>query len=109
MAWFVGFYGLWGLVTLAIFIRAIVISYRIEQMRGVKSRWGLPQYTNLLASAFGGSDRNRRICSDCGKRCAGCWQQSWPQCWFREVALPSWRQKIWHVRTRAPLWRKWQR
>ncbi|MEZ5801825.1 MAG: hypothetical protein R3D29_16835 [Nitratireductor sp.] len=55
MAWFVGFYGLWGLVTLAIFIRAIVISYRIEQMRGVKSRWGLPQYTNLLASAFGGS------------------------------------------------------
>ncbi len=49
------FSGLWALGILVLFIIAIRLSYAIEKMAGKKRFWGLPQYTNMFASAFGGS------------------------------------------------------
>ncbi len=49
------FAGTWALGILVLFIFAIRLSYAIEKKVGKKSRWGLPHYTNLFASAFGGS------------------------------------------------------
>ena len=54
MGWHIWLPGPLAVILLAVFIYAIVVSYRIEKAIGVKPRWGLPQKTNLFGSAFGG-------------------------------------------------------
>ncbi|MCB1456559.1 MAG: hypothetical protein KDJ51_10245 [Nitratireductor sp.] len=54
MGWLIWLPGPLAIILMAVFIHAIVVSYRIEKAAGARPGWGLPRNTNLFGSAFGG-------------------------------------------------------
>lgn len=53
MSWFYFSATVWAIATLALFVRSIRLSYKVERLVGPPNRWGLPMKTNVFASAFG--------------------------------------------------------